>query len=170
MKKNSLSKLVFLFGVIFVCIALAFFFYTFRNFNFSLDVIWKIEEQRREHIHSLSSVSTFLHNKVSYVAYLMLETYLSYLSPSAFFCCGSHFVITIVILILFYMGLFYALRSISQKMRFFLMWIIIYPIIPALILQKPSLLSVYLFAAPIVLVSVDNLLKKFKSIARHHSG
>ncbi|MCL4418371.1 MAG: hypothetical protein M1365_17085 [Actinobacteria bacterium] len=68
---------------LFVLVTLLLF--SFKAFKFNSDAIWKIEEQRREHVYLFPTVAIFIHNKGSFFVYTVLENYLSYLLPVIFF-------------------------------------------------------------------------------------
>ncbi len=109
---------------------LALFLFSYKNYQFSADAIWKIEQQRREHVYLLPFIARLLHNKASYFIYAVFENFLSYCSP----------------LIIFYLGVFYLLRDTSKIAKIVLFWMIVYPLFATLTLLPQT----FLLLAPII--------------------
>lgn len=87
-------KKVFIYIILIITILwLILFSYAYKNYQFSTDAIWKIEQQRREHAYLFPFVAKFIHNKGFYFSYAVFENYLSYYSPSTFFCCNQPLVL-----------------------------------------------------------------------------
>lgn len=64
-------------GLIFLVLTMTTFL-SYKNFKFDSVAIFKIEEQRREHIYNLAAFSRIVHNKATYFIYRTLEQYLDY--------------------------------------------------------------------------------------------
>lgn len=141
-------------AIIIACLLLVV--YPLKNYQFSIDAIGKIEEQRREHVYYLSSISRVLHNKGVYLSYQILENYLSYFTPATFFCC-FHILVALPILFTFYWGFFILLNTNSSIGKKILLWVLIYPIFPALTLKAPTLLLLLPLIIPTFGISIYRL-------------
>lgn len=142
-------KKVFIYITLIITVLwLVLFLFAFKNYQFSTDAIWKIEQQRREHVYLFPSVAKFIHNKGFYFSYAVFENYLSYYSPSIFFCCNQPLVLESVILLMFYGGIFILLREASKIVKIILFWTLAYPMFLSLMLQTPSLLLILPILVP----------------------
>lgn len=155
------KKLIIAFIVL--VLSLILFSSTLKNFTFNPDIVWKIEEQRREHLYSLTLIAKYIHNKASYVSLSVLENYLSYYSPSTFFCCNQP-VIESLILIIFYSAFFILLRYNSAFIRVTLLWILIYPIFPSLMLYRTTFFSLLPLIIPASGVVIYASIRKMKNL------
>lgn len=148
--------------VIIPVLSLILFSFTFKNFTFNTDAVWKIEEQRREHVYLLPFIAGFIHNKVSYAGLSVLENYLSYYSPSSFYCCNQP-AIGLSILIIFYAALFTLLKYNSAAARVTLLWTLIYPVFPSLMLYKTTFLLLLPLIIPVSGFAIYAFIKKTRS-------
>lgn len=117
---------------------LILFLYAFKNYRFNSDAIWKIEEQRREHVYTLPSMAKFIHNKGIYFTLAVFENYLYFLSPSVFFYCNLPLLLGVFACVIFYSGIFVMLKSSSKLAKMVLLWTLLYPAFIALLLLGPS--------------------------------
>jgi len=156
-------KKVFIYTIlIFTILWLILFLFAFKNYQFSTDAIWKIEQQRREHTYLFPFVAKFIHNKGFYFSYMVFENYLSYYSPSTFFCCNQPLIAELVILIMFYGGAFILLKETSKLVKTILFWILAYPIFLSLTLWQPSFLLALPVIVPVSGILIYGLYKKIK--------
>ncbi|MDD5415779.1 MAG: hypothetical protein PHE48_02095 [Candidatus Daviesbacteria bacterium] len=161
-------KKVFIYIIlIFTILWLILFLFAYKrslneNYQFSADTIWKIEQQRREHTYLFPFVAKFIHNKGFYFSYTVFENYLSYYSPSIFFCCNQPLVLELVILLMFYGGAFILLREVSKLVKAILFWILAYPIFLSLMLWPPSLVLALPIIIPASGILVYSLYKEIK--------
>lgn len=158
MKKISISILIL------TLLWLILFLAALKNFQFSNDAIWKIEQQRREHAYIFPSLSKFIHNKGTYFGYSIFENYLSYYSPSSLFCCNQPLILELITLVMFYGGIFILLKISTKLAKIVLFWILFYPLFTALTLQplKTSLLLPLIAASSGIFIST--LYRKIKQI------
>ncbi|MCL5070962.1 MAG: hypothetical protein M1308_08715 [Actinobacteria bacterium] len=147
--------------VFILSLSLLLFLISLKSFSFNTDIIWKIEEQRREHVYSFSSSARLIHNKGSYAGSAVIDNYLSYYSPSVFFCCGRSLV-GFIILIFFYGALYILLKHSSLPARIALASFLIYPLFLALMFQKPSfilMLPLIILTSGVVIYSLYSKIK-----------
>lgn len=152
--------------LIFVLIFLLPIIFAYQSYQFNVDDIWKIEEQRREHLIWLPFLGKVLHNKGSYFAIIILENYLSFYSPSIFYCCDNSPITGSILLVTFYFGTYLILKSNFKGVNLIVAWILIYPIFPSLMLLSTS----YLLLAPLIIPTAFYtffLLVRYKLYDRH---
>ncbi len=135
--------------------------FAFKNYKFNSGDIWKIEEQIREHVFLFPQTARLIHNKGFYLSDLIFENYLSYFSPSTFFCCSQFLILNLVTLIGFYGGFFVSLKVNSKPTKIILFWILVYPLFPSLILKQPSLLFMLPVIIPLSVIFLYSLFKNF---------
>lgn len=157
---NKRFYLLFI-AVIFGFLILFLFFSSFRSYSFGIDAVYKIEEQRREHINFLFGESAIYHNKLFYFINKAIDIYLQHLSPSTIFSINI-FPFSIIIFLAFYYGIFLILRSKSKYKNALLYWLLLAPLLLTSISQKPSFLSLYLLQAPILGFLIIYILIKVK--------
>lgn len=153
-KKSYLLFSIATFGLMILVLS----FYSFRSYNFGIDAIYKIEEQRREHINFLFRESEIFHNKFFYFVNKITYVYLQYLSPSTIFSVNV-FPVSIINFIIFCYGIFVILVSKNTYKNALLYWFLVAPLLPASMLLEPSLFSLYLFQAPVFSFLIINILK-----------
>lgn len=119
---------------------LGLFLVSFESYNFSADALWKIEQQRREHVYVFPFVGRFIHNKGSYFSYKVFENYLAYYSPSTFFCCNQPLLLEVLSLVIFNGGIFILLKTRSKLSQAVISWILIYPLFVSLTFNTPTFL------------------------------
>lgn len=157
-KKSYLCCLIITFAFITLITA----FYSFKNYSFGIDAVYKIEEQRREHVNFLFKESALYHNKLFYFVNKTIDIYLQYLSPSAIFSVNV-FPVSIINFIIFCYGIFIILVSKKTYKNALLYLLLVTPLLPASMLLKPSLLSLYLFQAPVFVFLIINIINKVKN-------
>lgn len=153
------KTLSYFFIITVILISVVLFSYSFAHLQFNLDAIYKINEQRGEHVNFFFKESYVFHNKFSYFINIITTIYLEYLSPSTIFLI-YHFPVSIIISITFYYGVFAILKSRNAYRIILLYWMIITPLFLALLLQKPYLLSMIIFQLPIFIFFIAYLLNK----------
>jgi hypothetical protein len=158
-----MKKIVVLIVLALVLIWLIQFLHLYKNYQFTSDVIWKIEQQRREHINMFPSIGRVIHNKGSFLSYTVLETYFSYYSPSTFFCCNIPLALGLLISIMFYGGFYLLLKRNLGPVKVVLSWIMIYPAFMAFSLRPPSILTIFPMIIPSIGVLLNSLYIKIKS-------
>lgn len=119
---------------------LVLFLFAYKKYQFGTDAIWKVEQQRREHVYLFPFIAKFIHNKGFYFSYSVFENYLSYYSPSTFFCCNQPLILELITLLTFYGGVLILLKTSTTIELVMLSWILVYPIFLSPALLSPSLL------------------------------
>lgn len=153
-----MSKKSYLFISVFSITILVLSFSSFRVYKFGTDAIYKIEEQRREHINFLFKESAIYHNKLFYFVNKTIAIYLQYLSPSAIFSVNV-FPVSIINFIIFCYGIFAILASKKTYKNALLYWLLVAPLLPASMSLEPSLFSLYLFQIPVFSFIIISILK-----------
>lgn len=152
-----------IFSILIFIIWFTLLFLTYKHYSFNTDIIWKIEQQRREHLILFPKIAKVIHNKGVFFSQLVFENYLSYFSPPAFFCCNQPLILELIMLILFYGGIFILFRSNSKEAKITLSWNLLYPLFIALSLKPPSIILLLPLLIPTSGFLVYNYYKHYLS-------
>ena len=152
---NHKLQMIIIFIILFVFVL----FQYFKSFHFNQDMIWRIDEKRREHLFFLFKESRLIHNKFLFFIDIIIGIYLQYLSPLTLFSQTSSFVINLLLLGLFFNGVTIYLKSKLKMKKILGVWVLIYPAFSALNINYPDKYSIIPITVPFLIVGSFSLVK-----------
>ena len=162
--KNTVFNPKLLFVLMLTILYGLLFFRAYLNFHFNQDMVWRIDEQRREHLNLYFQESRIIHNKLVSFLYLVINIYLMSLSPITLFSQTPIFIVNLIIFGFFIFGVVRFLRSNIQMKKIFIIWVFLYPALLGLNTRLPNEILILPITLPFLTISLVNSLKFIRKL------